>query len=187
MSLASWLPWPAIAVLLVLAAVTYRQIGFWGDNLTLWSHALEVTRDNYLAENIVGFDADGPGTSGAGAASFPERRERESHRPLGLWCIGAYDQQHGDRSRRSSNISRYRCYRKRGAAQSLAALHAFARMGSAYRQLKDFEQARQSFQKAVDTKSQQGPGLARFGNCYAVGGRFDGAVPAYHRPKDPTF
>ncbi len=27
----------AIAVLLALSAVTYRQIGFWGDNMTLWS------------------------------------------------------------------------------------------------------------------------------------------------------
>ena len=45
---------PAVARYSCWPIVTYRQLGFWSDNQTLWSHTLEVTRDNYLAEDIVG-------------------------------------------------------------------------------------------------------------------------------------
>src|SRR5213076_918118 len=36
--------WPAALVIVVLAAfslLTYRQIGYWRDSITLWSHALQ--------------------------------------------------------------------------------------------------------------------------------------------------
>jgi hypothetical protein len=42
------------AVLLVLSAITYRQISYWGDNLVIWTHSLEVTPDNWLAEDNLG-------------------------------------------------------------------------------------------------------------------------------------
>ena len=47
------LPTLSIAILLVLAVITHRQIGFWGDNLSLWSHAAQVTQDNWVAEDMV--------------------------------------------------------------------------------------------------------------------------------------
>src|ERR1035437_4050507 len=51
-----WLGWQASAwrALLALAAVTHRQIGFWKDDLTLWSHATQVTSGNWEAENNLG-------------------------------------------------------------------------------------------------------------------------------------
>ena len=42
----------ASSMLLALSVVTYRQIGYWRDNVTLWTHALRVTDRNWLAENI---------------------------------------------------------------------------------------------------------------------------------------
>jgi protein O-mannosyl-transferase len=38
-----------VAALVALAALTWRQVGFWSDQVTLFSHAVEVTRDNGLA------------------------------------------------------------------------------------------------------------------------------------------
>jgi tetratricopeptide (TPR) repeat protein len=40
----------AAASLLLLAALAHRQAGFWRDDLSLFGHALRVTRDNWLAE-----------------------------------------------------------------------------------------------------------------------------------------
>ena len=48
------LPAISVAVLFVLALVTHRQIGYWSDDLTLWSHTLQVTRGNWVAEGMVG-------------------------------------------------------------------------------------------------------------------------------------
>ncbi len=48
------LPAISVAVLLVLATITHRQIGYWSDDLTLWSHVLEVSKGNWVAESMVG-------------------------------------------------------------------------------------------------------------------------------------
>ncbi|MGA2903422.1 MAG: hypothetical protein ABSD98_06305 [Candidatus Korobacteraceae bacterium] len=47
------LPAVSIAILLVLSVVTHRQIGYWSDNLTMWAHALQVTDNNWVAEDMV--------------------------------------------------------------------------------------------------------------------------------------
>jgi protein O-mannosyl-transferase len=44
----------AIAVLCVLVVSTWMQCGYWKNSLTLFSHALQVTKDNYLAHNNLG-------------------------------------------------------------------------------------------------------------------------------------
>ena len=48
------LPAVSALVLLALTFLTYRQIGYWNDNLTMWSHALAVTKNNWVAEDMVG-------------------------------------------------------------------------------------------------------------------------------------
>ena len=47
------LPSVAAGVLIALALVTHRQIGYWSDNLTLWTHAAAVTDKNWVAEDLV--------------------------------------------------------------------------------------------------------------------------------------
>lgn len=47
------LPAVSIVVLLALSGATYRQVGYWKDNLTLWSHALQVTDNNWIAHDMV--------------------------------------------------------------------------------------------------------------------------------------
>jgi len=44
----------AALVLAALGALTYRQIGFWHDSETLWTHAVAVTKDNYVAHVNLG-------------------------------------------------------------------------------------------------------------------------------------
>jgi Tfp pilus assembly protein PilF len=48
-----WMP-AALALLSILAFLTWRQIGFWHSSYDLWSHALQVTEQNYMAEDYVG-------------------------------------------------------------------------------------------------------------------------------------
>ena len=54
----------AVGAALVLAAcalLTERQIQFWRDSEALFRHAVQVTRDNYLAYNNLGFYLSGQG------------------------------------------------------------------------------------------------------------------------------
>lgn len=43
----------ALAVVTALAFMTWTQLGYWRDSVTLWSHALEVTTNNSLAESYL--------------------------------------------------------------------------------------------------------------------------------------
>lgn len=44
----------AAAVLSLFSFLTWRQIGIWHSSRDLWTHALQVTKDNYMAEDYVG-------------------------------------------------------------------------------------------------------------------------------------
>jgi len=44
----------AAALLLVLTLLTWRQLGYWRSAYELWSHAVEVTKNSYIAEENLG-------------------------------------------------------------------------------------------------------------------------------------
>ena len=44
----------SITVLLAIMAVAHRQIGYWKDNVTLWSHVAQTVGPNSLTENRLG-------------------------------------------------------------------------------------------------------------------------------------
>ena len=42
------------ACLVIMAVLTWQQCGYWKNSLELWNHALQVTKDNYIAHNSLG-------------------------------------------------------------------------------------------------------------------------------------
>jgi tetratricopeptide (TPR) repeat protein len=175
-----WLGGASMAVLLVLAAVTYRQIGFWGDNLSLWSHALEVTRGNYLAENIVGSTLLDQGHSEEALPHLQAATEMNPADPSAYMYMGAYDQQHGQLRQA---IAQYQqaITLSDGAGQRNLWLRSstFARMGSAYRQLGDLEPAGQSFRKALAINPNDSQVWLALGIVTQLSGNPTSAIQAY--------
>jgi tetratricopeptide (TPR) repeat protein len=49
----AWLAGASAVVLLALAIVSYRQIGYWNDEFTVWTHAAEVNKYHWLARDNV--------------------------------------------------------------------------------------------------------------------------------------
>ena len=102
----------AVVVLVGLALLSHRQVGFWNDHITLWTHALEVTHDNWVAENNLGTALlklsrveDAIPHFRRAAALFPED-------PNGNLNIGTYEQMHGNLP---AAIERYKVRRQDGA------------------------------------------------------------------------
>src|SRR5262245_34402708 len=88
----------AIATILALAFVAYRQTSVWTNTKVLYRHALSVTRDNWFAENALGVQAMNQGRSDEALRHFEQSLKdlapplrpgyREVHNNLGLLYIG---------------------------------------------------------------------------------------------------
>jgi len=46
-----FLLWAGMVALFFLAFLSWKQCGYWKNDITLWRHALEVTNNNYMAHN----------------------------------------------------------------------------------------------------------------------------------------
>jgi tetratricopeptide (TPR) repeat protein len=51
------------AVTILCLALTRQQIGYWKDSEVLFRHAVEVTKDNYVAHNMLGYELGKKGQS----------------------------------------------------------------------------------------------------------------------------
>jgi Flp pilus assembly protein TadD len=177
-------PWvmrtTGLAVLAVLSALTIRQVGYWDDNLALWEHALEVTQNNYLAENIVGSTLMDQGRADEALPHLIAATQMNPSDPSAYVAIGAYDQQHGEVRQAVEQYQRTVTLTDSAVQQNLWLREsAFARMGSAYRQLGEFQLARTSFQKALEINPRDGQVWLALGIVTAQAGDAGAAVEAY--------
>ena len=169
-----------VAVLAAMALLTYRQLGFWSDNLVLWSHAIEVTNGNYLAENIVGSMLMDQGKGDDALPHFVAATQMSPDDAQAYMAIGTYDQQHGEPAQAIAQYDKTIALTD-GAVQKNLWLRSttLARLGSAYRQLGRFDQAQQSFQRALELNPNDGQAWLALGIVRAQAGDNAGAVEAY--------
>ncbi|MGA2904319.1 MAG: tetratricopeptide repeat protein [Candidatus Korobacteraceae bacterium] len=130
----------SVAVLLVLGAVAYRQLGYWRDNVTLWSHAVQVTDGNFLAENNLGKALLAEGRTEEGVSHFYKAVAIYPDDPVGNLNIGIYEQKRGNFS---AAIARYKKTISLTRDPELKAA-AWNNMAAAYRRLGDFANAQRS-------------------------------------------
>ncbi|MCK9391168.1 MAG: tetratricopeptide repeat protein [Syntrophales bacterium] len=71
----------AVAVLLILSFLTWKQVGYWRDNVTLYTHAARVVPDNYWASNNLGAALASRGQIDAAMTWFAESLKIMPHYP----------------------------------------------------------------------------------------------------------
>jgi len=133
------------AVLAILAILTWQQCGYWKNSIELFSHALQVTKNNYLAHNNIGF------------ALFTEGRMEEA--------IDHYNKAISIKQNSADN------YNNRGVAYGKLGQHqraiedynraillkpdyaeAYFNMGNVYNELSQYQQAIENYNKAIHLK-----------------------------------
>lgn len=168
------------AVLAVLALLTYRQLGFWSDNVTLWSHAIEVTDGNYLAENIVGAMLMDQGRSDDALPHFVAATRMNPDDAQAYMAIGTYDQQRGEPVQAVEQYEKAIALTDDAVRTNLWLRETtLARLGSAYRQLGRFEEARASFRRALELNPNDGQVWLALGIVTAQAGDPGAAIEAY--------
>jgi len=173
-----WIAVPAVAGLLVLASLTYRQLVYWHDTATFWLHTLAVTENNFVAHDSFGdYLLEQPGKTEEAAAQF---RAALAVNPLDLPAnlnLGTYQHSRGDLQ---GAIERYQIVALHAGDTGLRAI-AYGNLGSAYRQLGDLARAKQDFETALQLKPDRTIAMIGLGLIAQKNGDLQEAVRQYSR------
>lgn len=142
----AWLAGASAVVLLALATVTYRQIGYWKDNLTIWSHASQVVKNDWIAEDWVGVELMKQGKTDEALPHFFRAAAANPDDSLSNFRIGLYEQKRGN-SREA--ITRYQQALHDPWLEFGNTATLWENMGVAYRNLGDSKKAQECFQNAA--------------------------------------
>jgi tetratricopeptide (TPR) repeat protein len=190
----------AFVVLAYLAVLTFRQIGYWRSSEELWTHTLQITEDNYIANDMLG------------SLLVQERRPDalqyfEAAARIAPWdpdshqAVGAALQDRGDLQ---GAIREYQVVLHARDPKILA--YTYANLGVIYRQLGKDAAARLSSEQALRTDPATvrdmiqnlgsmvqarpaAPGYLRLGLLLEGAGQPQGAKSAFERALelDPGF
>ncbi len=146
-----WLAVLTGVVLVALGTVSYRQIGYWKDSLSLWSHAVAVTKDNDDAEDKLGSVLQLQGHEQAAAVHFRAAAAINPSDPLINEHLGFVEQREGE-LREAINHYQKALELTQGDIVNNAALRtdALNNMGLAYRDLGDLVRAQECFSAAAE-------------------------------------
>jgi protein O-mannosyl-transferase len=167
----------AAVVLCILSIVSYRQIGYWKDSISLWSHTLDVTQNNFAAENGLGgalIQAERPDEA---FLHFQRAAAIAPNDPLSHADMGTYLHQNG---RLPEAIQQYETAVKLTSNPGLLA-NTYTNLGSAYRQTGDYARAQQSFTRALQLDPTRFNVWLQLGKLASDEGQFDSAIQDYSR------
>ena len=199
----AWVAGPSVAILAVLAMLSYRQVSYWDNNVTLWSHVLAITKGSYEVEENLGVALLEIGQDEQAMQHFQQvtaldpasheamGREHAGYAAVAHLYLGAYDQQHGQPA---NAIEHYR--KVLSLAQSFAAQNVYANlppvltkvkvaalgnMAEAYYSLRNYAEAKESFQAALALDPRNLRSWVGLGVVDQKSGDLTGAIEAYSR------
>jgi len=167
----------AMVVLLMLGIALHRQVSFWGDNVTLWSHALEITEGNYAAEDNL---ATALIAQGRVEEAVPHLRRAEFMRPddpLSTLNLATYEQMHGNYQAAIDGFAKMpQCTKDPG-------LLAMSRTNSGYAHywLKQYDKAKLDFEAAILLQPGSSGAFRGLGLAAQKTGDISHAVQEYER------
>jgi hypothetical protein len=136
----------ALAVLLTIGVALHRQASLWHDNVTLWSHSLAITGDNFIAEENLAMALISAGRAREALPHFQRAHSMQPGDPLATINIATYDQMLG---RYQAAIDGYEMVIHSHIAASSLLATAHANSGYAHLSLKQYENAKQDFAAAL--------------------------------------
>jgi protein O-mannosyl-transferase len=134
----------SVVVLMALGVVAHRQLGYWSDNVILWTHIVEVTPPNYIAQDDLGGALLNDGQLEEAMKRFQAAAEIYPLDPFSNLNLAIYAQQHNDPQQAiaRSNIVLARTPSPRMRSK------AYTTMGLAYRDIGNLEESRKCLEAA---------------------------------------
>ena len=168
---------PATGIILALSFVCHRQIGYWRDSITVWTHTLEFTEHNYMAEDNLGEALAHLHRTDESYRLFVQAAKDNPADAAARLNIGTYLYEHG---KAPEAIEQYKVAIKLVDEPSLLAM-SYANMGSAYAVLRDFDGAHSSYEQALKIDPYQVIALQGMGFLLLEQGKYEESIPYFKR------
>jgi tetratricopeptide (TPR) repeat protein len=170
--LAKWLIAPATAMLLILGALTYRQVEYWKDGVTLFRYTLSVTDKNYMAHQALAMALDKENRI---EEAIPEFNAAEALHDFPLpqvLNLAIYEERNGHVD---GAMKLYQKVLSQSPDPQLRAT-ALDQVGSAEIKLKNYENAKQAYEGALQIRPEDSAALLGSGLLAERDGKNDIAV-----------
>jgi protein O-mannosyl-transferase len=168
----------AAAVVLVLGTALHRQVGFWGDNVTLWTHTLATTKENFIGEENLAMALISEGRAADALPHFQRAKVLWPADPLATLNVATYDQMLG---RYQAALDGYAgVIHSPVAAPSLRAI-ALVNSGYAHLSLKQYDDAYRDFAGALHDQPQNSAAYRGLGLLAQRAGNIAEATNDYER------
>ena len=171
---------PAIATAIILAGLAVAssiQIGYWHDSYALWSHALAVTHDNFIAHDNLGAELLNEGKPQEAKEQFEAAAGINPTDAFSMIDLGVCEKRLGNPE---AAIGRYQSALRVSTDRTLRST-AFANLGSAYRQKGSYVLARQNYEAALNLIPDNDLALTGLGLVQQQTGDLPGAIDSYRR------
>ncbi|MGA7633019.1 MAG: tetratricopeptide repeat protein [Terriglobales bacterium] len=171
----------AALILLSLGAALHRQVSFWGDNVTLWTHTLDLTEKNFNAEENLALALIDRGRVEEALPHLQRARALLPNDPLATANLATYDQMRGNYQDALEGYAEV--VRFPNSAPSLRAT-AYANSGYAHLSLQRYDNARQDFANALKMQPNNSAAYRGLGLLAQRAGNLAEAAKDYRRSVD---
>ncbi|MGD1041644.1 MAG: tetratricopeptide repeat protein [Sedimentisphaerales bacterium] len=161
-----------VIVLTTLGICTHQQVSFWNNSFTLFSHAIGVTQNNFIAHNNLGVACDSLGRYQDAVESYKQAIRinpdyAEAHYNLGVAC--------GKLGRRQDEIESY----KQAIKIRPDYAKVYINLGVSYEDLGRYEDAVETYKQVIRIKPYYADAYVNLGVTYYKLGRYQDAVEPY--------
>ena len=136
------LPLTSAAILAILSVLTYRQVGYWSDSVTLWKHTMRVTPHSWAAELGIGIAYQRQGQPEEALPHFYRAAEDNPMDPQINLGIAVVEHQRGNLRLAIQYYEKVLAVSK----DTRLTNQAWANMGHAYSDLGDSARARRCYE-----------------------------------------
>jgi tetratricopeptide (TPR) repeat protein len=140
-----WRAAAATLVLFALGCLTYRQLGYWRDDETLWRYTLSVTDRNYMAHDNLAIALAKEGRSDEAVFQFRAAEALHKYPPIQILALALYELRVGHPEQAIEECDSV----LRAADDPKVQAVAWSELGQAHLQLRHYDQAAQSYQNAL--------------------------------------
>jgi len=168
------------AALVALGALTHRQISFWQSSETLWSHAVAVTDNHYVASLNLGETLINHGRTEEAAVQFRAAAQIRPNDPAAILDLATCERRQGKFTQALADDQAV----LRLASDNMLRAYALVNLGTDYRKLNDDGRARESYSAALRLKPETSLAFIAFLNLGVVAehtGDFGEAARNYER------